>query len=370
MLEPAAFFLDQADACPHIQFIYDLVEERVVYVNAAYERILGGHRALVNEELPALLARLDPDDVPVFERLWRLWKSGGLHEDVEIRLRPSTQPEQPEQWFCLTPHQQQAADGHAWVGGVITDITPSKLYQHVSDKFQAKKNTVLEILAHDLAGAFVLMQQLTDYVQEELGPDGSPRVLDMLRIMQNTSRHSVQMIHDLMDQEFMESAGIPLKRERVDLREKVAQSLEPFRRAPGREAWQLVFEAPPEPVYAEIDVTKLLQVVANLTANALKFTPDNGRITVRVEPGPGPARVCIVVADEGIGIPEPLQPLVFDRFTKARRRGVRGEPTTGLGLSLCKTIVELHGGTLAMTSAEGQGSTFTVELPVEEGEGQ
>jgi two-component system sensor histidine kinase VicK len=265
-----------------------LVEERVVYVNAAYERILGGHRALVNEELPALLARLDPDDVPVFERLWRLWKSGGLHEDVEIRLRPSTQPEQPEQWFCLTPHQQQAADGHAWVGGVITDITPSKLYQHVSDKFQAKKNTVLEILAHDLAGAFVLMQQLTDYVQEELGPDGSPRVLDMLRIMQNTSRHSVQMIHDLMDQEFMESASIPLKRERVDLREKVAQSLEPFRRAPGREAWQLVFEAPPEPVYAEIDVTKLLQVVANLTANALKFTPDNGRITVRVEPGPGP----------------------------------------------------------------------------------
>ncbi|HEX8659842.1 MAG TPA: HAMP domain-containing sensor histidine kinase [Hymenobacter sp.] len=363
MLEPAAFFLDQADAGPHIQFIYDLVDERIIYVNAAYERVLGGHCALVNEELPALLARLDPDDVPVFERLWRLWKNGGLNEEVEIRLRPGTQPKQPEQWFCLTPHQQRAADGHTWVGGTLSDITTSKLYQEVSDKFQTKKNTVLEILAHDLAGAFVIMQQLTDYVQEELGPDGSPQVLDMLRLMQNTSQHSVEMIHDLMDQEFMESADIPLKRERVDLREKVAQTLEPFRRAPGREARQLVFEAPPEPVYAEIDVNKLLQVVSNLTANALKFTPDTGRITVRVESCAG--CVCIVVADEGIGIPEPLQPWVFDRFTKARRRGLRGEPTTGLGLSLCKTIVELHGGTLALTSAEGQGSTFTVELPAE-----
>ena len=70
------------------------------------------------------------------------------------------------------------------------------------------------------------------------------------------------------------------------------------------------------------------------------------------------------MADEGIGIPTALQPVLFDRFTKVRRPGQRGEPTTGLGLSLCKTIVELHHGTLTVVSTEGQGSTFTIELPV------
>jgi two-component system sensor histidine kinase VicK len=167
-----------------------------------------------------------------------------------------------------------------------------------------------------------------------------------------------------VNQEFLESTDIPLKRERVDLRERVEWCLKPFRRAPGSERQQLIYELPNEPIYADVDITKLIQVVTNLVGNALKFTPDNGRIVVSVTPGSDCVR--ITVTDEGIGIPEELQPILFERFTPARRRGLRGEPTTGLGLSLCKTIVEMHQGTLTVTSAEGKGSTFTVEIPIHE----
>lgn len=352
---PAVLFREQAAASPHLHFVYDLQTQRVVFVNAAYTRRLRGNPERVNEELPVVLQRLHPDDLPVWRRYWQLWQRGRFEDEVEVHLT------QPEQWFCLTPYWQQDAAGNGWISGILREITRDKEHRANSEKFNTKKNTVLEILAHDLAGAFILLQQLSEYVQEELPAPANPQVLQMLALMQQTSQHSVAMIHDLVDQEFLESASIPLKRERVDLREKLQQCLEPFRRAPGQERRQLHYAPPAAPVYAAVDVNKLLQVVSNLVNNALKFTPDEGQIHVTLEEADGRARIR--VADEGIGIPQALQAQLFERFTPARRPGLRGEPTTGLGLSLCKTIVELHQGTITVSSSEGQGSVFTIELP-------
>jgi len=359
MLNPAALFLDQAEQSPHLQFVYDVLAQQVVFVNAAYEPLLRGQRAHVNAELPALLARLPPDDLPLLQRSWRQWQIGDLHHELEVCLR---RVDGPDQWLCFTPYWYQDAAGQAFVSGSARDLSNEKAHRHNSEKFNAKKNTVLEILSHDLAGAFIILQQLTDYVQEEMGTPANAKVPEMLDLMRQTSQKSVAMIHDLVDQEFLESATIPLRRERVDLGQQVQLSLEPFRRAPGFVARQLRYEAPAEPVYAEVDPNKLLQVVSNLVTNALKFTPDEGHIVVKVEYQP--KHVRIVVADEGIGIPAALQANLFERFTPARRPGLRGEPTTGLGLSLCQTIVQLHHGTLTVASQEGQGTTFTIDLPM------
>ncbi|RZK63207.1 MAG: hypothetical protein EOO59_00365 [Hymenobacter sp.] len=358
MLDPAALFLDQAAQSPHVYFVYDVQAQRVTFVNAAYELVLRGQREQVNEELPALLARLPPADLPLLQRYWRLWQKGSLQDEIEVRLR---RPDGPDQWLCLTPHWHQDAAGQVFVSGSLRDTTLDKEHRQYSEKFNAKKNTVLEILAHDLAGAFVLLQQLAEYVQEEMGTPANAKIPEMLALMRQTSQKSVAMIHDLVDQEFLETAAIPLKRERVDLGQQVKLSLEPFWRAPSYAARRVRYEAPPVPVYAEVDVIKLLQVVSNLVTNALKFTPDEGSITVRLEAHP--AGVRILVIDEGIGIPAALQAQLFERFTPARRPGLRGEPTKGLGLSLCRTIVALHQGTLAVSSTEGQGATFTIELP-------
>jgi two-component system sensor histidine kinase VicK len=362
MLDPASFFLDQATTSAHIHFIYDVAAQRVTYINEAYELMLQGQRDHVNEELPALLARLHPDDLPLLTRYWQLWTQGRLHDEIEVRLLPASATNGPTQWLCVTPHWQQDASGQASLGGTVRNISRSKLHKNNTDKFTSKKNTVLEILSHDLAGSFVLVQQLIGYVRDAVSNHDNPQVLEMLNMVLDTSQRSVKLIHALVNQEFLESTEIPLKREWVNLSERVMEALEPAQYLKGSETQHLQVELPSEPVYAEVDIDKYLQVLGNLMLNAYKFTPNGGHITIQLEALPNDW-VRLTVADDGIGIPAAMLPHLFERFTPARRQGLRGEPTTGLGMLLCKTIVELHGGTIAVESTEGQGSTFTVEIP-------
>lgn len=109
-----------------------------------------------------------------------------------------------------------------------------------------------------------------------------------------------------------------------------------------------------------LDYNEVQQVVNNLVSNAIKFTTDGGEIRVVVEEHV--EQVRLIIADNGVGIPAAHLPEVFERFTPARRPGRQGEKTTGLGLSIVKTIVELHKGRIWVESEEGQGTAFPIEL--------
>lgn len=114
-------------------------------------------------------------------------------------------------------------------------------------------------------------------------------------------------------------------------------------------------------IYAEVDSMKFIQVINNLISNAIKFTYDNGLIHIHVEDKSG--SVLISVRDNGIGIPPKYQPVLFDKFTKARRPGIRGGESVGLGMSIIKTIVDLHNGNIWFESEENKGTTFFIEIP-------
>ncbi len=361
MTDLAAFLLEQVETGPHIQFVYDVTAGRVVFVNPAYQAVLGGATAEVNAELPALLARLHPDDRAFLARYWKLWLRGQMPDEVEIRLQ---QKGQPNQWFCLTPAFRQVPEGPLLIGGTLRDISEQKHYQENADQFNARKNATLEILSHDLSGAFVMVQEIVEYLQEAVPVEAGSRVPEMLGVLEATSQSSVKMIRDFVNLEFLASANSDLKRDRVDVGAVLRAPLEELHRSKGLLGQQFEYTLPPEPLYALLDVNKFTQVLTNLVSNALKFTPDGGRVRVSIAPGPGSCRV--EVSDTGVGIPANMQSRLFEAFTQARRPGLRGEPTTGLGLALCKTIVEWHQGTISFTSAEGQGSTFTVKIPQDE----
>ncbi len=353
----SALFVNQAEASAHVQFVYDVAAGRIAFVNDAYQLVLHGTRADVNAELPALLSRLHAEDQPRLAEYWARWSRGEEPDEVEFRLQ---NPNGPDQWFCLTPYYQRNANGTVLLVGGLRDVSIIKRYQTNADLFNSRKNATLEILSHDLSGAFIIVQQIAQFLREEVTAPANPQVTVMLHALETTSRDSVKMIRDFINLEFLTSANSDLKRDRVDVGAVLSEPLDQLKSNPTFNH-HFAYTLPAEPVYANLDVNKFNQVLLNLVSNAIKFTPEGGRVSVDVEPGPGSVR--IYVRDDGVGIPLAMQPYLFEPFTKARRPGLRGEPTTGLGLVLCKTIVEWHHGTLTFASAEGQGTTFTVEIP-------
>ena len=360
MPDYTALFARQAEASAHVHFVYELAAGRLVFVNEAYRAVLHGEPEQANTALPTLLTRLHPDDRLRLAEYWAQWCRGELRDEFEFRLRHA---EAPDQWFCLTPYYEQDAEGAVWLVGSLRDISVTKRYQANADLFNSRKNATLEILSHDLSGAFIMVQQIAEFLREEVRAPANPQVTRMLQELETTSRESVKMIRDFINIEFLTSANSDLKRDRVDVGAVLCEPLDQLKSS--SIAHHFAYTLPAAPLYANLDVNKFTQVLLNLVSNSLKFTPDAGHVSVVIEPGPGCVRIH--VRDDGVGIPPDLQPMLFEPFTKARRPGLRGEPSTGLGLVLCKTIVEWHRGTLEVDSVEGQGTTFTIEIPQSDG---
>jgi len=302
-----------------------------------------------------LQAAIHPDDWQYLCQQVAQAAPGTLVEDVELRVARG-----PLQWLRVSVQQTTDAEEQPFLVGAVRDISMEKNVVLNSEKFTTKKDATLEILSHDLAGPLAMLQQLAGQLHHEL-PEVSPTIRQLLNLMQRTCQQGTDLIRDFIDTEFMESANIELKAERADLAAWLGQAMQEYQQS--EQLTRLHFEYTPQeqPLYVRFDINKLQQVLNNLVSNAIKFTPDGGYIRVSLVRNGEYAR--FTVADTGVGIPADLQPLLFDKFTKARRPGLRGEKTTGLGMSVIQTIVGLHQGRIWFESAEGAGTTMFVEVP-------
>jgi signal transduction histidine kinase len=166
----------------------------------------------------------------------------------------------------------------------------------------------------------------------------------------------VRLAEDAVALAQTQAGGFSLERAALDLREVVAESVKAHNRGDER----IKLTAPAEPVMVSLDPARFNHVLDNLLMNALKYSQDE--ILVRVTCGD--ANATIAISDRGIGIPASELGTVFSRFgraTNARRKGISG---SGVGLYVSRKIVETHGGSIAVQSKEGEGSTFTVTLPL------
>jgi signal transduction histidine kinase/CheY-like chemotaxis protein len=181
-------------------------------------------------------------------------------------------------------------------------------------------------------------------------------------IMRN-AKHQAQLIEDLLDISSIVSGRLRLNSRPVDLVAVIAAALETIR--PASDAKQVRIERHFDPAVGAVlgDPDRLQQVFWNLLSNAVKFTPKEGRIEVRLERLSSQALVKVI--DSGIGIRADVLPFIFERFRQADGSMTRAHGGLGLGLAIVRQLVELHGGTVEVTSpGEGQGATFTVCLPL------
>lgn len=234
----------------------------------------------------------------------------------------------------------------------------AQLHRQVRQALQSREQ-VLQAVSHDLRNPLATILLSTTAVLESSGTPLPPEASDMLRRVTAASEQMGRLISDLSDVSLLEKGQLSMMRSRVDVGPMAKEALEMIRPLAMRKPVRLECEIvePLTPVLVDRD--RIMQVFSNLLGNAVKFTPEGGRVTVRAEQSE--AMVVVSIADTGLGIDEVDVPYVFERFWKANRRS----GGSGLGLAIAKGLVEAHGGRIWADARPGEGSTFSFSLPAE-----
>ncbi len=245
---------------------------------------------------------------------------------------------------------------------IMFDITKLKNDEERLEKLNYEKDRILYAVAHDLKNPLLNFKALLDLIKSGTLKKGEEQ--EVFRLMTRDHEHSINLIAELLDIGRLEDENFVLKKDAVDLNAFLAKSIEQFEKAAEKKKilFTKSFDGQLSPVF--INETEFVRVIQNLISNAIKFTPSGGEIRIKTKAVPG-NKVSIEISDTGIGISKELLPIIFNKFSKARRKGIDGEKSTGLGMWIVKHIVTLHGGEISLRSLENNGTTFTILLPVQ-----
>jgi len=254
---------------------------------------------------------------------------------------------------------------------ITRDITAQKLAEDelrrvAADLSEAdlRKSEFLATLAHELRNPLAPIRTGLDLLRK--APGDAARAARVHGMMDRQLGHLIHLVDDLLDIARITRGKIELKKEAVPLHTIVGMALETSAALVEAHGHSLQVDLPPDPLELEADVTRMVQVLSNLINNAAKYTPHGGRIGVAAWREDGQA--VIAVTDSGIGIAPDAIGSVFEMFTQVRGSLDRAQGGLGIGLSLVRRLVELHGGRVnAFSAGRGQGSTFTVRLPLRPG---
>jgi two-component system phosphate regulon sensor histidine kinase PhoR len=236
---------------------------------------------------------------------------------------------------------------------VAHDITEDRRYDTLRKEFVAN-------VSHELRTPLTVVQGYVETLAEGAWKD-EKSAMEFLSIIDKNVRRLSAIVSDLLDLSKLESGGQVLEPREVDVRMLVERVAEAFRPVAARKQQQFSAEVGPGAGGLRADGALLERALSNLVDNALKYTPEKGKI--RIWAGPDDGHVVMSVEDNGGGIPEADLPRIFERFYRVDKSRSRDLGGTGLGLSIVKHIIQLHGGTISVRSTPS-GSTFTVRLPL------
>jgi PAS domain S-box-containing protein len=235
----------------------------------------------------------------------------------------------------------------------LRDVTERKEAVRRRDEF-------LAMLAHELRNPLAPIISAAQFMRIRGLP--SSELEDARQVIERQSRHLVRLLDDLLDLSRITHGKVELRQQTVDLRSLLTDAVQASGSIIESRNHKLSILTPSESVWVQADHTRLTQVIVNLLNNAAKYTPPGGQIdlTLRTED----LQAVLSIKDNGLGIPEANRSTIFDLFTQLHVSLERLEGGLGIGLTLARRIVELHGGTIEVYSAgEGKGSDFIVRLP-------
>lgn len=249
----------------------------------------------------------------------------------------------------------------AIVVGVLFDIEARKHAEEVLHETARSKDVFLAVLAHELRNPLATISNTLTVMK--MSEPVNPSLARLRQMAERQMEHLVRLVDDMLEVSRMTQGKIRLVKKTIELGEVVNDALETCRPLFNAAGHRLTLELSPEPLYLHADPVRITQVVANLLNNAAKYTPKDGEIWLVTERRGGCALVR--VRDNGIGIAAEMLPRVFELFVQAEAQPGQTQGGMGIGLTLVKALVEMHGGRIEARSAGlGQGSEFIVTLPL------
>jgi len=230
-------------------------------------------------------------------------------------------------------------------------------------RLNESKNEFVGIAAHDLRTPLGAIAGWVTVVIDRLDSDhfDRERVLSQLRLVKTAAEHMEKLIRNLLDLSAIESGKLELERRGEDLRVLIEESLSAHRDAAEKKQIRLVMEQPEVLPQVVVDRERIAEVANNLVSNGVKYTHPGGEVHVGFEVADG--EVITHVRDTGQGLSEEDLKTIFRTFRRLSARPTGGESSTGLGLTIVKRLVEIHGGRVWVSSEKGKGSTFSFSLP-------
>ena len=224
-----------------------------------------------------------------------------------------------------------------------------------------RKDEFLAMLAHELRNPLAPIRNAGELLARSLPDD--PHVQTIAGIVQRQSTHLARLVDDLLDVSRITQGRIELQQESVNLGSVISQALETVEPLMRENRHKVFVATVHTPVYVRGDHARLVQCVANILTNSAKYTDPGGEI--RLEMASDGRHASITVTDNGVGIPAELLPRIFDLFVQSNRSLDRAQGGLGIGLSLVRRLIEMHGGSVTATSdGPGHGARFEVVLPV------
>lgn len=337
-------------------------EARVTLWNPAAERLFGWRQSeVVGRRMP----HVPEEERPVAEGMFLRTLSGESITAVEIRRRTRDGRMVDIELASAPLHDAQGRI----IGmiGLSSDITQRKLAEEelrrakeAAETANAAKDQFLAVLSHELRTPLTPVLSMVTALESQADLPGDVR--EDLGMVRRNVELEARLIDDMLDLTRIARGKLQLHMQTVDVNAAVRSALDIC--GPEIEAKRLQVETglPEHAVYVRADPARLQQVFWNLLKNAVKFTPEEGRIAVRLMARDG--RMRVEVTDSGIGIDPEVLPRIFNAFEQGERTITRRFGGLGLGLAISRSLIEVHGGSLtAASDGAGRGATFAVELP-------
>jgi signal transduction histidine kinase/CheY-like chemotaxis protein len=244
---------------------------------------------------------------------------------------------------------------------VLVDISDRKRSEVALKEADRSKNEFLATLAHELRNPLAPIRAAVKIL--ELKATITPESQSALEVIDRQTRQMARLIDDLLDIARITSNKLELRKERIQLREVFKMAVETSSPLIEQRGHKLTVKTPGQSIHLDGDLVRLAQIVSNLLNNAAKYTERGGQIWLTAARKGNDA--IVTVRDTGIGVPPETMPRIFEMFTQAERPAHRSAGGLGIGLTLVRRLVQMHGGTImASSEGPGKGSEFTLTLPM------